>query len=373
MNTKNLIEKYLIVTLLSSLFFISACDGGDSGKKEQIKEGEDKIIEIDASDANNFVYYNLETLKKVSVDDPKNSSDWHIGFKRSSIILNGGDAGVGSVAGAVLAKNLDFYDGEDPIVSTFLNADPENQIEQFNSAKAGQEITEYKEDTNALAISGNSVGGTLWYNYNPGTHQITANTENYWIIRSGAGNSYAQFRVTNIAMNIGGRAMDTVDIELAIQGSGQSEFPEVPSTATLDFTEDDTACYDIDADDIADCEGTDWDISISSGFDIYLNSGLKGGGSGAALGLLSSDDLVEFSSGVSVPYWIADEASSIFSEESWYAYNLEGAHKLWSNYNVYAIDTDISNENSKKIKAQILSYYSAEGASGHYSIRVDDL
>lgn len=375
----------LAATIIFSLN-ISACNDSDKSKENKNPEEQENIITIDASSSEDFVYYNLETLQAVEVSDPQNSSDWHIGFKRTSIILNGGDAGPGSVAGALAAENNDFYLEDEPVLATFINAEPSNQLTQFEAAAFGEEITEYIEDENALAIDGNSISAfgpvTHWYNYdfNPititGTHAITVNDTNYWIIRSAAGNSYAQFRVTDIIMvsegPSAGRAIEEMDIELAIQGSGDESFDESFSE-TLTFSGSDPICYDIDTEAEASCEENTWDLFIDPALEIYVNSGIEGGGSGAAFGSLAAEDLSSFASGTSVPHWISDSTSSIFSEETWYAYNLEGAHKLWSNYNVYAIDTNTEDENSLKIKAQILSYYSEEGDSGHFSIRIDEL
>lgn len=375
-------NKLILGSIVATAVMLSACN--DSSKKkqqEQEEEATQSILNIDASDYDNFVYYNLETLEKIDVVNPETSSDWHIGFRRSSIVLNGGDAGSGNVAGALAAENTDFYDGGgSPILSAFINATGDNQTAHFDAATAGSELTEYMEDENTLAIDGNSVAAygpvDHWYEYNTTTHQISVNDSSFWVIRSSDGDSYAKFHVTDIAMNVSGFTMDDISFEFNYQSNVDSDFA-VSGTAVANLDVSGGAvCYDIDAPGTASCTGAAWDLRFDPSLEIYLNSGIEGGGSGAAFGPVAASDISNppvNNDGRNVPHWEFDGTSGIFTEESWYAYNLEDNHKLWSNFNVYAIDTDTTNPESVKVKAQIHSYYSDTGASGHLSVRVEQL
>ena len=52
-------------------------------------------------------------------------------------------------------------------------------------------------------------------------------------------------------------------------------------------------------------------------------------------------------------------------DSNWYAYSLQGQHKIYPNYRVYVADTG-----SEKYKFQITSYYDPDdGTSGVLSLR----
>ena len=349
-------EFLLALTVIFSVF-VSACNDNDASDSGDGDHGE--LIEIDASDYDDYVYYNLETLEKVEVSDPQSSEAWHAGFRRASIIFNGGDSGPGATQAAIAAIQSDFYSGEDAVLSAFINADVNTELSVFEGVTSDEGLS-YVSDENSGAISSD------WYIYSgPPTHTVSANGDNWWIVRSSSGNSYAQFRVTDLTQN--GFTIDDIDIELYIQGSGDSVFSGTPVTANLDLTSG-AICYDLDTEDEADCSGVDWDLQFDPGLEIYLNSGVVGGGAGAAFGTLSDGDLTSFTSGATVPHWVVDEAVGIFSESPWYAYNLEGNHKLWPNYRVYAVDTG-----TVKLKAQIVTYYNTDGDSGFLTLRVEQL
>lgn len=352
-------KETLVALAIFTGIFVNACNDGDSSDKADGSDEVGTLIEIDASDYDDYVYYNLETLEQVVVGDPKSSEAWHAGFRRSSIILNGGDSGPGDTQAALAVIQSDFYSGDDAVLSAFVNADAESELAAFDSVKNDNGLS-YVSDENSGAISSD------WYIYSgPPTHTVTADSDNWWVVRSASGDSYAQFRVTDLTQN--GFNLDDIDIELYIQGSGDSVFSDSSVTASLDLTNG-AVCYDIDTEDEANCSGSDWDLQFDPSLEIYLNSGVEGGGSGVAFGTLNTGDLASFTSGATIPHWVVDEAVGIFSESSWYAYNLEGNHKLWPNYRVYTIDTGVA-----KVKAQILSYYNSNGASGFLTIRIEQL
>ncbi len=504
-----------VAVVLVLALVLGACNNSSKSKKKDTppKDGSDTVITIDASDYNNFVYFNLDTLEEVDVANPKTSTDWHIGFKRAVIVLNGGDSGAGVTSAALAKAQNSFYSGGEPIISRFLEATPASEKAVFDEVKNAAGLT-FMEDTYVGAV------GNGWYSYNdpdpsegtltwkvsqqawissslspshdagagatkdvtdgfvfpaaaeyctgttacldpwiyvddvtlgefdvdsgavsyqdgqvtisvtpdfilqgdggnptrrqfhpslvgnftddpifstgalaasltahfresannqpakapdpitvsfPSSDSVTQDDSLYWIVRSAAGNSYARFRVTDMVQS-GVNVLEEITIELGIQGVGQGSFA-APITETLNIADaDEPVCYDIDAAETVSCSGATWDLRFGDGLSIYLNSGIYGGGNGAAFGPLASDELAAFSTGAAVPNWVSDGARSIFDEKSWYAYNLEGTHQLYANYRVYVVDTGV-----KDIKAQILSYYSKEGAGGHYSIRVGEL
>lgn len=143
-------------------------------------------------------------------------------------------------------------------------------------------------------------------------------------------------------------------------------------------------CYDFDAGAEAACdEGTAWDIKIAAGArgnSLWTNGGVtNAAGSGAAFGFLDWAELSTWVNATTEPgsntdislHYTADSDSSIFSSKSWYAYNLEGTHKLYPNYRVYLINADPADTESTVWALQVIGYYGGVSgtASGNPTIR----
>ena len=127
------------------------------------------------------------------------------------------------------------------------------------------------------------------------------------------------------------------------------------------------------------CSNADWDLKLEiAGYDwnLWTNNGISGEGDGGAFGPFTTVEADGYtaghitSGGTNIAnHYSTDISAGIFADNLWYAYNLEGAHKLWPNYRTYVIDTDSSDENAPVYKLQITDYYSNIGTSGHPSIR----
>jgi hypothetical protein len=91
----------------------------------------------------------------------------------------------------------------------------------------------------------------------------------------------------------------------------------------------------------------DWDLAFE-GFDIFTNSGVSGGGKGAAFGPLDAVTFVG-DTAPQVPFLTIDKSGGAFLD--WYAYEGE-SHALWSRYHVYGV-----RDGERLWKVQVLSYY----------------
>lgn len=347
-----------ITFILLAAATLTAC-GGDSTDDNNATQAE---LEIDASSYTDYVYYDIDgnSATQVDVVDPATSSDWDIGFRRTSIVLNGGVSGPGSVEGALAATPAGAYDmSDEPVVSVLTNDISGLAADTFAAVTSADGLS-FIADSHAAAVDG-------WYNYDFMTHTVSAADDKYWIIRSGAGDSYAIMRVKSLTQS--GYFMSAITLGLAVQGSADSSFAS-EAEYTINFSGTDVACFDIDLATPAtvDCAGDSWDLYLDPSFEIYLNSGIEGGGSGAAFGDLTLAETGDFSNGAAVPHWTPDAGAGVFSENSWYAYNLLGGHKLWANGRVYVLSDGVS-----QYKFQILSYYDEGGASGHLLVRVAQL
>lgn len=384
---------YLVLSS-ALLLGLSGCGSSSSGGSDDDPaddRGSDDSAEstyesatLDASDANSYRYFNLKTgsVVELTAEEAAASTDWHIAFSRYNVILNGGDSGPGNVGGALAAAQDDFYTaGDAPNNSVFLNATPDSEQEHLEAEYDATGFT-FVNDEKAAAIqaSGAMVGGTLdmgWYNYNMGTHAITLNDQNWWLLRSSAGNSYAIFRATALTY-VPATGLD-VTFEFDVQPSGVNQFT---STATFNAQIPPTggeACFDFDTDTTAACEGSDWDLKLEIAgrdWNLWTNSGVTANGNGGAFGPLQTADADQYTSATVSPegqdisfLYTVDRSAGVFEENGWYEYNLQGGHKLWPNYRVYLINTDTTDDTSPVYALQITSYYAAGGTSGHPTIR----
>ena len=189
--------------------------------------------EVDASSYDNWVYYDLANRTVVNTPD---ASNWQIAFKRTDVMLNGGDAGDGNgTAGGFIAAHVaGFYDGNgDPVKASFDAPDSTATLAALQTTgdySTPSSASKWVTDKNNSAINPDpactmGTRGPLFcnyslYSYNPagiddGTGTLTTPThglaprgvnadydstgaEGAALLRSGDGQSYARFYVTDI-------------------------------------------------------------------------------------------------------------------------------------------------------------------------------
>lgn len=386
-------SKALCLSLIGSAV-LSGCssssDPAPSANPDTTPKANSKTVRIDASSSSNYSYYNLVRGEQVALtaEQAASSSDWHIGFRRNGVILNGGSSGAGSVQGAVAAAQTDFYSDNAPNSSVFLNATADSEQEHLDATYEAS-AQSFVADSHKAAIqgSGKVTGGIHdfgWFNYNPAGHgspQIDAfslNDQNWWFIRSNTGTSYAKFHATAFNYTSGGNLEVTFAFD--VQAAGLSQFA---STATFNASvpsSGGSACFDFDANTDVDCSTEAWDLKLEiagRNWNLWTNGGISGDQNGAAFGPHDNATAAQYSSATTAPnsgtdisrHYVADANASVFTENAWYAYNLEGNHKLWPNYRTYLIDTDSTDDSAEVYKLQIINYYNDANASGHPSFR----
>ncbi|PIE41674.1 MAG: hypothetical protein CSA49_02250 [Gammaproteobacteria bacterium] len=343
----------------------------------------EKTAVVDATSYDSYTYFNLNTNAVVELTDEEAaaSTDWHLGFKRFGVILNGGDSGPGAVSGALAAAQDDFYIDGEPNVDVFLAATPAGELDHLKATYDLSTLS-FLVDTkqSAIAVPG-TISGTVydlgWFNYDLVTHQISLNSENWWLLRSNNGDAFAKFHATALTYNpaVG---LD-VTFEFDVQPSGSASFTQTATFNAVLPPAGGEVCFDFDTDTQLDCANDQWDLKLDVAgrdWNLWTNSGVSGSGSGGAFGPLDTATANTYTSGTHAPtgelivfLYQVDKSAGVFEESSWYAYNLQGGHKLWPNFRTYIIDTDNDDEASVKYKFQITDYYSEGGASGHVSIR----
>ncbi|MBU6950116.1 HmuY family protein [Hahella sp. HN01] len=389
--------------IAAALILLSACSGGggsgdpDNNANNTPTNGGDSSttpdngsgaaytsLIVDASSRDAYTYVNLATGQTLSLTaaEAASSTDWHIGFRRTGVVLNGGASGPGQVRGALAVAQQDFYtDSGDPNANVFLNATPDSEEEHLLAAVNTTGLTFTSDSVlSAITASGDRTGNVMdlgWYNYDISTHTVSLNDANGWLLRSNSGASYARFHATSLTYNPS--ANIDVTFSFDVQPSDAAGFTgNATFAASVPFSGG-SQCFDFDADATVDCANAAWDLKLEiKGFNwtLWTNSGPSGSGAGGAFGPLPVADLNNYVSGTQSDtgadismHYVADATAGIFEGSPWYAYNLQGQHKIWSNYRVYVIETQSGGDDATKYKLQITNYYSDAGASGHPNIR----
>ncbi len=370
-----------ILPIAIASLLLSACGGGSSNDISDSEGGNglpDNVSaqQVNASSHDTAAYLNLETGEVLTLtgEEAAASSDWHLAFKRTNIQLNSGASGPGQVVGAVAADQADFYTSSgDPISSVFLNATANSELEHLLAP-----MSEPSRWTGDAVVSG---FGNDWYIHHDNGN-ITANPDNGWLVRSAEGDSYARLQVNSIdfpTRTMPPEGVKSFQIDFDVQPTAQATFTGTATfTGSIPGTGGDL-CFDFDSDATVGCDTATWDIKL--GFadrDFYLrsNSGSSGNGNGGVIGAFEWTELQAYTSATVSPeggdltdHYDADTTGGIFKESSWYAYDLQGNHKLWPNYRVYLIDTDNTDDASPIYAMQVTGYYNDSGESGHPAIR----
>lgn len=162
-----------------------------------------KTQQIDASSQTTWTYFNLQSGKVVD-----KSSVWHIAFKRDSIILNGGNSGMGKVGAYLASDSKAYYDDKgEPIKAKFMADNQEESLKTLQNVNAYQKpasekgwVTDKKGSSLNPQVSG--AYPKLDYglfSYDGGNnHCMFANPNKGALIRSAEGNSFARMHLTDI-------------------------------------------------------------------------------------------------------------------------------------------------------------------------------
>ncbi len=158
-----------------------------------------KSLTVDATDREQWVYFNLSESDVVDIKDPTTSLKWDIGFKRTAIITNGGINGPGESATLILT---------------------DTSFESVDVAPEG----DYISDTDQIATFARGDG---WYTYTgPPNHWILVNDKIY-ILRTAAGN-YAKLRFIGYYENNDTKeGSGYISFEYVLQNNGSRFFIDI--------------------------------------------------------------------------------------------------------------------------------------------------
>ena len=360
----------------------SSLDGGNSNNSSDVVT---KTIDATAGGrgvaaddpANKYTYFNLATGEVVELTDVEAefSTNWDIAFKRTNTKLNGGVSGAGSVSGAIADAQEDYYNAEgEPNDSVFLNATSDLELASLEAITNVSGL-DFATDRYVPAIIGGYGEKSMW-SYDRTTHTVSVVSDQWWLVKSSSGDSYAKLHATDLTKTDSSR---DITLEYFFQASGESAFSTTPSTHTFNIPLDGGGiCYDFDAAVEDDCTSADWDIKVEYAnrtYNIWTNGGVFGDGDGAATGPVEGSKVSDYVSGTLTSsdsnysaHYSSDGIGGVFIDNGWYEYSLQGEHKLWPNYRVYAIDTG-----SAQYALQILSFYNKAGTSGWITLRYKEM
>ena len=162
---------------------------------------------IDASNNDNWVYFNLTTGKTTT---DKNAI-WHVGFKRNDVVLNSGDSGSAKVGGFLAATPAGYYDAKGKLIAskfmtdgsaaTVANLTATAKYNKPTSAR-GWVVDRKGSDLNPKIAGGFPNIDYGWYVYkgDQGHRLFVKPTEDSIgaLVRSAAGNSYARLHLDQI-------------------------------------------------------------------------------------------------------------------------------------------------------------------------------
>lgn len=315
-------------------------------------------VQVDASSRTKWAYLDLSTGTEVTANE-----DWDLAFQRLAVRIN-----PDKQASALLAKQADFYDGnEAPLANVFLNATANSEHEHL---QATYDLSKVSFETETLDAA---VGrdGTDFYDYDFMTHTVSANDDAWWVIRSAEGDSFAKLNPTQVEYD---SSSDTLGLtaDFFVQSNDASAYREAAVIWTTEVVDGEASCFDFDAGAEVDCSASmTWDLKLvvdGYRFNMLANSGITGSAQAGVYGALTTSEAAEQTDGSALSSYVfeSDEGHNAISENSWYSYNLAGQHGIWPNYRVYGIQ---DTESEAVTLIQLISYYDDTDASGHLTVR----
>lgn len=349
---------------------LAACGGGSDNAIEESGPSDvgnvSNFSEQLMPAATETVYMNLDT--GAMVDE---SADWHIAANRLGFKLNSGASGSGSVGGVLAVSQADFYkENGDPDANVFTNATANS--EQEHLLGTFDEPANWQQDAFASAFGASDA----WSQYDFATGVVSEIDDVGYLVRSAESNSYARMRVVNFNFPTReGQGIQDFELEFDVQAEGASQFSATPVTfqPPADYLGGD-ACFDFDSAAVVDCATSEiWDVRIGfSGRDWYLksNSGVSGDGNGGASDVMTWAELDATDSDLGVPQiYNTDSTGGVFTDNTWYAYNLTNQHKIWPNFRTFLVKADVTDSESIVWALQVVGYYDENGTSGQPTLR----
>ncbi|NQZ20623.1 MAG: hypothetical protein HRT53_01080 [Colwellia sp.] len=313
-----------------------------------------------------FVYYDLDNkaIIELTAEQAKTNTAWDIAFKRSGVYLN--QHSDNTVKAYATGNNSDFFDVDGKVIpDSFITASAESELDDYLAVKTSDipaDETMFTGDVTSNIIDG-------FYNYDSTTHIVTAAETNYFIANSD--NAFTKFRASSITTV--GRGIGQITLQTAYQSSSDAQFAteqELIIDAALTCSGDVTHVY-VDFD-------TNQEVTINDAWDINFPCATDKTSADFTINIADDAQAMhDFDNNYNAVdpsavayYGMQSNIYSVkaFDDTPWYQYGINGGHLLWSQFDVYLIQTA-----TKTHKLQLTSYYDADGVSGNISFRADEV
>ena len=332
-----------LLAAVCSLPALNACSSDEIEAPPAPVEGE---LTLDASTA--WAYVSLADGEAVTVGNPALEPGWDIGFNATRVMLNGGAAGPGGVAGHCLCQNAAASDAQ---IVAFT---PTGELPAFEAVTSADipDDSEFEPDLLVPAVRN-------WYTGTGAT--AVAAPENTWLVRLQDGTSFAKLHVTALTAPTAEHA-GQVTFEYAVQPAADQGF-QPTQTVTLDASS--PASVDLNTGSTAPAEGA-WDLALE-GFTIRLNGGVSGSGTAAAA--VATEEFSSVTTASTDPRaYLQDNFGGVFNSHPWYRYNLTGENIIHPTFDVYLIK-----RGADVYKVQLINYYGTAGEPRHITFRYAQL
>ncbi len=211
-------------------------------------QGNPQYDECVRTDKNRYAYLTLEdqSVRYLSDEQALKDSQWDIAFKADAIKLNSGLSGPGNVSGALLSKNLEYITGDDQVRFDKL----------FTALASDKDLSRFQNTYNPLNHFYYGADGVdrviyekFWFKEGSGRRSALSN--NWWIIRNSAGNSFSKFNIESISesTNADGDIDTRVTFNIHTQEEGEISFPLAPRKFTLDLKSNKRKIFCLDLND----------------------------------------------------------------------------------------------------------------------------
>ena len=199
--------------ILCAALALAACDDEANPIDPTNETG---ALTVDASAGWAYVAFEDGVASTVSVTDAATSSEWDMAFRVTSVMLNGGSAGPGGVAGFCVCQNAAATNAE------VIAMTDESELADFDLVTSASIPS--AEDAWLTEELVPSLGA--WYSYNPVTHVVSAAAQNVYAVRTASGTSFAKLHVIDLAGGTQASA-GTVTFAYALQSSAGAPFGDV--------------------------------------------------------------------------------------------------------------------------------------------------
>lgn len=151
--------------------------------------------------ANRFAYLDLDTgtLLDISDEEASTNTEWDLGFKRFTVIANGGSSGPGTVETAFAAEIDGLYDDNGLADADAFSAVTDAEIDAVFESVTSTDGLSFTADQAEPWIT-NDGGPDSWFQFEfgPAGPEFLANADSWWAIRGAEWLTFAKMHVTEV-------------------------------------------------------------------------------------------------------------------------------------------------------------------------------